>query len=146
MDFWRCLIATKTAPIRGRRIDAEQDPADLKKRIDSARRFAIDAARLAAATHCGNVVVLDVSGVSPVTDFFVIATGSSPRQMHSVCDEIAEMGAPLNYKPFHKPGYGGDHWILVDFVDVVIHLFNAEARQFYDLDNLWGDGKKVEWK
>jgi ribosome-associated protein len=114
--------------------------------MEDARQFAIDAARLAAHTHCGNVKVLDVSGVSPVTDFFVIATGTSPRQMHTVCDEIEELGEPRNYKPLAKPGYGGDHWILVDFFDVVVHVFDAEARLFYDLDNLWGDGKIVEWQ
>jgi ribosome-associated protein len=91
-------------------------------------------------------VVLDVSAISPVTDFFVIATGTSPRQMRTVCDEVEELGEPRTFRALSRAGYEGDHWILVDFVDVVVHLFNGEARVFYDLENLWGDGKKIEWK
>jgi ribosome-associated protein len=116
-----------------------------RERLKTARDFAIDAARLADATHCNNIIVLDVSAVSPVTDFLVLATGTSPRQMRSVCDEIEEIGLPRDYKALSKPGYEGNHWILVDFVDIVVHVFNVEARAFYDLDNLWGDGKIVEW-
>jgi len=111
-----------------------------------AREFAIDAARLASETHCSNVVILDVSAVSPVTDFLVLATGTSPRQMRTVCDEVEELGDPRGHRALSKSGYEGDHWMLIDFVDVVVHLFNGDARVFYDLDNLWGDGKRVEWR
>lgn len=117
-----------------------------KKRLDAARQFSIDAARLAAQTHCNNIVVLDVSAISPITDFLIIATGTSARQMRSVCDEIEEMGAPHNFTALSKPGYESEHWVLVDFVDAILHVFNTEARLFYDLENLWGDGKKVEWR
>ena len=117
-----------------------------RERLAVARQFAIDAARLTHNTHCGNVVVLDVSAVSPVTDFLVLATGTSPRQMRTVCDEIEDMSQPRGFTAKSRPGYDGDHWILVDFMDVVVHLFNHESRAFYDLDNLWGDGKIVDWK
>jgi ribosome-associated protein len=122
------------------------DEQKQRQRYEDAQRFAIDAARLASQTHCSNIVVLDVSSISPVTDFFVIATGTSPRQMRTVCDEVEELGEPRAFKALSRAGYEGDHWILVDFVDVVVHLFNGEARLFYDLENLWGDGKKIEWK
>ena len=92
------------------------------------------------------MVVLDVSGISPVTDFFVLATGTSTRQMRGVCDEVEEMGEERNFKALARAGYEGESWILVDFVDVVLHLFSHEARAFYDLDNLWGDAKRVEWQ
>jgi ribosome-associated protein len=90
--------------------------------------------------------VLDVSGLSPITDFFVLATGTSARQMRSVCGDIEELGAPLGHNALSRSGMEGDHWMCIDFVDVVVHVFNDEARQFYDLDNLWGDAKRVEWK
>jgi ribosome-associated protein len=90
--------------------------------------------------------VLDVSGVSPVTDFFVVATGTSPRQMRSVCDEVEELGQPAGHTALSRSGYEGDHWICIDFVDMILHVFNPEARIFYDLDNLWGDARKVEWR
>ncbi len=113
---------------------------------DDARQFAIDAARLADGSHCQNVVVLDVRGISPVTDFFVLVTGTSGRQMRSVAVEIEEMGAPLKFVPFGRNGHEGESWVLTDFVDVVLHLFSPESRSYYDLDGLWGDAPRVEWK
>jgi len=94
----------------------------------------------------GEVTILDVAGVSPVTDFFVIATGTSARQMRTVCDEMEEVGQPRGHRALSRSGYEGDHWICVDFVDVVLHMFNEDARLFYDLDNLWGDARRVEWR
>jgi len=120
-------------------------PTDQQHRAGAARQFAIDAARLAAHTRCSNVVVLDVSNLSPVTDFFVIATGTSARQMRTVIDEVAELGQKQNFAPMSTAGYEGETWILVDCVDVIVHVFNSDARQYYDLDNLWGDAKRVEW-
>ena len=106
----------------------------------------MELARLAANTRCTNVVVLDVRGVSPVTDFFVLATGTSPRQMRTVTEEAGEYGEEHNYKPIAQSGLEGETWMLIDFVDVVMHVFNAEARSFYDLDGLWGDAQRVEWQ
>jgi ribosome-associated protein len=90
--------------------------------------------------------VLDVRGLSPITDFFVIATGTSARQMRSVAEEIEEMGQPRRFKAISRSGYEGESWILTDFVDVVVHIFNQEARGYYDLDGLWGDAPRVEWE
>jgi ribosome-associated protein len=118
---------------------------DAAQRLEQSRQFAIEAARLAAQTHCQNVTVLDVAGLSPVTDFFVIATGTSPRQMRSVCDEIEELGQQRHFRSLSRSGYNGEQWICVDFVDVLLHVFSGEARQYYDLDNLWGDAKPVAW-
>lgn len=115
------------------------------ERIEAARRFAVEAARLAANTRCRDVLVLNMAGSSPVTDFYVIATGTSPRQMRSVCDDIDELAARHNYKSFHRSGYEGETWIAVDYVDVVIHLFSQPARLYYDLENLWGDARRVDW-
>ena len=118
----------------------------MKNKLDEARKFAIEAARMAANTRCTNVVVLDVDGLSPVTDFLVLATGTSSRQMRSVCDDLSEMAVERRHRPFGSDGLTGETWMLVDFVDVVFHVFNPESRAFYDLDNLWGDAKPVEWK
>lgn len=92
------------------------------------------------------MVVLDVRNLSPVTDFFVIATGTSARQMRSVAEEIEEMAAPKNHVAISRSGYESDTWILLDFVDVIVHIFNQDSRQYYDLDNLWGDAPRVEWQ
>lgn len=92
------------------------------------------------------MVVLDVSGLSPVTDFFVLATGTSPIQMRTVVEQVVEMGEGEAMRPLSASGFESESWILVDFVDVVVHVFSDEARGFYDLDSLWGDAKRVEWQ
>lgn len=101
---------------------------------------------MAAHTRCHQVVVLDVRRLSPVTDYFVIASGTSARQMRTVVQDIEEMAATRNYNAISRAGYEGETWMLIDFVDVIVHVFNDEARQYYDLDNLWGDAKRVEWQ
>jgi ribosome-associated protein len=132
----RCSIASKSV---------ESSAGGSKERLASARRFAIDTAQLAADTRCHSVVVLDVTGLSPVCDFFVIATGTSPRQLRSVADDVVDLGREKGFAPLNKPALDGESWILVDCVDVIVHLFAEESRNYYDLDNLWGDAKRVEW-
>ena len=90
------------------------------------------------------MAVLDVRGLSPVCDYFVIASGTSARQMRTVADQIVELGEKRDITPIHTDGYEGESWVLVDFVDVIVHLFSDEARAYYDLDNLWGDAKRTE--
>jgi ribosome-associated protein len=92
------------------------------------------------------VVVLDVTGISPVCDFFVLASGTSARQMRTVADEIAELGQKQNFAPISEDGTDSATWILVDCVDVIVHIFTDESRHYYDLDGLWGDAKRVEWE
>jgi ribosome-associated protein len=121
-------------------------PAPASESTDAARQFAIETARLAANTRCHDVVVLDVRGLSPITDFFVLATGTSARQMATVMQDVEEFGRTQGYTPLSRSGYEGETWLLCDMVDVIVHVFNQESRQFYDLDGLWGDAKRVEWK
>jgi ribosome-associated protein len=115
-------------------------------RLGAARQFAIQSARLAANTRCTNVVVLDVSGLSPVTDYLVLATGTSPRQMKTVCDDLEEMAEGQNERPLSRVGDDSSSWTCIDFVDVVVHVFSAEARGYYNLDGLWGDAAPVPWQ
>ena len=120
--------------------------ASIEARLEASRKFAIEVARVAHNTRCHSVVVLDMAGISPVTDFYVIATGTSARQMRTVCDDLDELAEKMGFQSFHRSGYEGETWIAVDYVDVVLHIFNQDARLYYDLENLWGDAKKVEWK
>lgn len=89
--------------------------------------------------------MLDATGISPITDYMVLATGTSPRQMKSVADDLEELGQSQKNRALSRVGDDSSQWIVVDFVDVVAHIFSGEARSFYDLDNLWGDAKVVEW-
>ena len=116
-----------------------------KRQVNLQKKFAVAAAKIAEERHCTDIVVLDLKGVSPATDFFVIATGTSGRQMKTVADEISQIGRELGYQRFGRAGYDTGRWILLDFVDVVVHLFDSEYRQFYDLELLWGDAKKVKF-
>jgi len=120
--------------------------ASIEARLEASRKFAIEVARVAHNTRCHSVVVLDMAGISPVTDFYVIATGTSARQMRTVCDDLDELAEKMGFQSFHRSGYEGETWIAVDYVDVVLHIFNQDARLYYDLENLWGDAKKVDWK
>jgi ribosome-associated protein len=112
---------------------------------EKARGFALAAAGIAAERHCSNIVVLDLKGKSPATDYFVIATGTSDRQMRTVADEICDAAKEKGQQRFGRAGYEQARWILLDFVDVVIHIFDAEYRDYYDLELLWGDAKRLKW-
>lgn len=89
---------------------------------------------------------MDVRGISPVTDYMVIATGTSPRQMKTVGDELEEFGQPLQYTAYSRADDDKSRWTVIDFIHIVVHLFDNESRSYYDLDNLWGDAKKVAWE
>ncbi len=112
----------------------------------ASRQFAVEVARLLSNTRCSNVALLDVTGISPVTDFLVLGTGRSPRQMKTAADDAQEFGEPRNFRALSRVGDSNGQWIVVDFVHVVVHVFSADARQFYNLDGLWGDARKLEWR
>ncbi len=117
-----------------------------EQKQDTALDAAIALARLASETRCSNVVLLDVRQRSPVTKFFLIATGTSARQMRTVVDELCRAGELLGFKPWRTSGYETAKWILVDFVDVVAHIFDESSRQYYDLELLWGDSPRIQWR
>jgi ribosome-associated protein len=114
-----------------------------EKDNNPSREFALTAAKIAVERRCTDIVVLDLSGVSPATDYFVIATGTSDRQMRTVADEISEAGRGQGFKRFGRAGYDQARWILLDFVNVVVHLFDSEYRDYYALELLWGDAEKL---
>lgn len=81
-----------------------------------------------------------------MTRFFVIATGTSARQIRTVADELSDLGKKANYPAWRTSGYEAARWILIDFVDVVGHIFDEQSRNFYDLELLWGDCPKIDWR
>ncbi|MCK4658053.1 MAG: ribosome silencing factor [Phycisphaerae bacterium] len=110
-----------------------------------ARQFAIKTARITADLQAEDVVVLDVRGISPVTDYFVIGSGTSHRQMRAVFDAIRDYATQVNEHPIGLAGYEAATWMLLDYVDVVIHIFAPKYREYYDLELLWGDAPRVDW-
>ena len=111
----------------------------MKKKSTNEKKFALAAAKIATERHCSDIVVLDLTGMSPATDYFVIATGTSDRQMKTVADEISQAAREMNFQRFGRAGYEQARWILLDFINVVIHIFDSEYRDYYDLELLWGD-------
>lgn len=110
------------------------------------RDFAIEAARLLADRHCTDVVLLDVRGLSQVCDYVLIATGTSDRQMKSLAAELGDLGEERGVSLFRKDADTALTWIVVDFVDLVVHLFEPTLRAYYDLESLWADAEPVAWQ
>ena len=111
------------------------------------RDLAIALARVAAENRCRDVTVLDLSGESPVTDYFVIATGTSARQMRSVVARMDDfVRSHRDVTALGREGMDSDRWALLDLVDVVVHVFAPDARTFYALEMLWGDVPEVDWQ
>ncbi len=117
-----------------------------EKQNAQARGFALAAAQVADERRCSDIVVLDLKGKSPATDYFVIATGTSNRQMRAVADEICKAAKKQGLQRFGRAGYEQARWILLDFIDVVIHIFDREYRDYYDLELLWGDAERLKWQ
>lgn len=115
---------------------------------DTPRKLAVEMARIADGDNAEDIVVLDLRGISPVTDYFVICTGSSSRQMRSIADEMTRYGKSIGQGAWHVAGRqsGACGWIVLDFVDVVVHLFDADKRAYYDLELIWGEAPRVDWQ
>jgi ribosome-associated protein len=88
-----------------------------------------------------DIKILDLRKLTTVTDFFVICSGSSDVQNKAIADFILNEAKKLGQKAWHNEGYGNLSWILLDFVDVVVHIFLPESRRFYNLEGLWGDAE-----
>ncbi|NJD01417.1 MAG: ribosome silencing factor [Ruminiclostridium sp.] len=88
-----------------------------------------------------DIEVIDISEVSTLADFFVICNGTSITHIKTLADELELKMAEAGYRYYHKEGYNSARWILMDFGEVVVHIFHEEDRSFYNLERLWSDGK-----
>ena len=91
-----------------------------------------------------DIKVIDISEVSPVADCFILASGSNRSQVQAMADAVDEKMHKAGFGMKQIEGYDGANWILMDFVDIVVHIFDRESRNFYDLERIWKDGKLVE--
>lgn len=112
---------------------------------ETVRSFAIDVARSLRDDKCEDIVVLDVRGLSNVTDYVVIGSGTSQRQMGSALQHIEDLASNQRVGRLQSNRDDRELWLLADFVDVVVHLFEPNTRAYYDLEMLWGDAPRVEW-
>ena len=114
---------------------------------ERARELALTAAQAAADKKAQDIVLIDVADQLYITDAFVIASASNERQVGSIVDAIEEalLGLPEKAKPVRREGERQGRWVLLDYIDVVIHIQHAEEREFYALDKLWKDCPTIEF-
>lgn len=99
----------------------------------------VQAAELALDRKAEDVLALDLRGVSSATDFFLLATGNSDIQVRAIAEHVMDELAKKGIRPLHVEGLDRARWVLMDFVDFVVHVFHPLAREFYQLELLWGD-------
>jgi ribosome-associated protein len=110
------------------------------------RELATLAARIASEKQADAILVLDVRELITITDYFVIASGASERQAKTVTEEIVKELKERGVRPVREEGEPGTGWLLIDYVDFVVHVFRREEREYYRLENLWRDAPIVDWE
>lgn len=103
------------------------------------RELAMKIAALASDKKANDILLLNMEELSPVTDYYVIGSASNSMSVKTICDNIEDKLAEEGVFPLHKEGYAEGRWILLDYGDVVAHIFLEEERDFYNLEQLWAD-------
>lgn len=110
----------------------------------TSRTLARKIAGFAFSKKAHDVLALDVRKITSTTDFLVICSADSDTQVRSIADAVEQGSMEAGTKPWHTEGYQASTWIILDFVDVVVHVFHKEARTYYNLERLWSDAKVVQ--
>ncbi len=113
---------------------------------EHARQMAITAAKAAADKQAQNIVVIDVSDRLAITDCFVIASGTNDRQVQAIVDSVEEQLRMAGFKPARREGERDGRWVLLDYIDIVVHVQHTEERVFYALERLWRDCPTFEYE
>jgi ribosome-associated protein len=103
-------------------------------------------ARIAADNKARDIVVLDMRGITPLYDFFVLATGNSRRQIHTLAEEIDAALRVAGDSRLSIEGYEASRWVVQDYGDVVVHVFDPDTRDYYGIEELWADAPRVDWE
>ena len=121
-------------------------PATSPRTLGSAASRACLAARVAADNKGQNILVLDLRELTPYFDYFVIATGASRRQIHPIAEEADAALRAVGDERMGIEGYEASKWVVQDYGDVVVHVFDPDTRDYYKLEELWADAPKVDWE
>ena len=116
----------------------------ISNREPSSRDLASRSADLMLDKKAREVIIMDLRGLTSVTDFFVMGTGESDMQVKAIVDHLNEKIRSEDTKPFHIEGYDKLSWVLIDYIDVVAHVFLPDTRDYYRLERLWADAKVSE--
>ena len=109
------------------------------------KELALLAAKALSDKKGKKIQVLEIADITTLADYFVIATGGSNTQINALIDNVEKvLHEEAGEEPLHREGYRGGTWVLLDYGCIAVHVFNAEAREFYDLERLWRDGKNVD--
>jgi len=90
-----------------------------------------------------NIKVIEISEISTIADYFIVVNGNNPAQLRALQEEVEDKLSKKGYEPKRIEGIRSDSWILLDYGDVIIHIFSKEDREFYDLERIWVDGKQI---
>ena len=132
---------TEPSPRRARTRKTASKPAGTgRSRLPKAIQIAVDAAQGRKAL---DLAVLDLRKSDAFTDFFVIATGANPRQVHAIADAVEQALKAAGVRPSNVEGYQRAEWVLLDYFDFVVHVFSPAARSFYGLERLWGTARHI---
>lgn len=130
-------------------VETEQEPETKSFASDENEAAKLDVADLDAMVHAAaaygyakkarEIVGVDLRGISPVADYFLILSGSNKPQIRAICDNIEEKLAEQGVKPLRIEGYRDAEWVLLDYGNLIVHIFDDEQRAYYNLEHLWGD-------
>ena len=120
--------------------------ANPRRSIPDALQRACLVAKSAIDSKAENVVVLDLSGVTTEFDYFVIATGASRRQVHTIVEEADAVLRAVGDERMGLEGYESSKWVVQDYGDVLVHVFDPPTRDYYKLEELWADAEKIDWE
>lgn len=121
-------------------------PQTPRPALPSALRRACLAAKTASDNKGTNVVVLDLRAVTPMFDYFVLATGSSRRTVHTIVEEVDAALRAVGDTRASVEGYESSKWVVQDYGDVMVHVFDPDTRDYYKLEELWADAQQVDWE
>ncbi len=107
---------------------------------------AIQCARIGDDNKAKDILILDLRGITPIFDFFILMTGASRRQIHTLAEEIDDYLRSQGEKRLSIQGYQASRWVVQDYGDIVVHVFDQESRSYYALEELWADAPRIDWK
>jgi len=129
----------------GRSANEETEAQDVSAPVEPEEAVMI-AARAAGDRKAVDIALLDLREIASFTEFFLICTGTNPRQVQAISNAVEEELRKVRKRPLHIEGYSSAEWILLDYGDFIVHVFSVASRRFYDLERLWRDAKRVEIK
>ncbi|HEX2054114.1 MAG TPA: ribosome silencing factor [Actinomycetota bacterium] len=110
------------------------------------RSKALIAAEAASAKKAGDILILEVEPLIGITDYFIICSGNTERQVKTITDEVMKKMLERGFKPYRREGEKEARWVLLDYLDIVVHVFHVEEREFYGIERLWRDAATVPFE